>query len=81
MEDEFIDEEHVPLIDRYENNEDSVYQDAEETSFSQDGIIQQEATEAELRLLDHDPCFGIMSVRGAPLRTGIFFEYWRFMRF
>ena len=47
MEPEFLDEERVPLIDRYENNDDSVYEDSQaETSFSD---IQQEATEAELR--------------------------------
>ena len=50
MEPKFIDEERVPLIDRYENNDDSVYEDSqvEETSFNDD-VIQQEAIEAELR--------------------------------
>ena len=44
---DFVDEERVPLIDRYENNDDSVYEDSQaETSFSD---MQQEATEAELR--------------------------------
>ena len=47
FEPEFIDEERVPLIDEY-NEDDSVYEDSQaETSFSD---IQQEATEAELRL-------------------------------
>ena len=46
FEPEFIDEERVPLIDEY-NEDDSVYEDSQmETSFSN---IQQEATEAELR--------------------------------
>ena len=36
MEDEFIDEERVPLINQYENNDDSVYEDSQaETSFNQ----------------------------------------------
>ena len=48
FEPDFVDEERVPLIDQYENNDDSVYEDSQtETSFSD---IQQEATEAELRL-------------------------------
>ena len=48
MNPEFIDEERVPLIDQYENNDESVYEDSQaETSFSD---MQQEATEAELRL-------------------------------
>ena len=47
FEPDFIDEERAPLIDRYENNDDSVYEDSQaETSFSD---MQQEATEAELR--------------------------------
>ena len=46
MESVFIDEENIPLTER--DNDDSVYQDAEETFFSRD--IQREATEAELRL-------------------------------
>ena len=52
---EFIDEERVPLIDQYENNDDSIYEDSQaETSFSQDDIIQQEATKAELRLRERN---------------------------
>ena len=48
FEPEFIDEERVPLMDQYENHDESVYEDSQaETSFSD---IQQEATEAELRL-------------------------------
>ena len=55
FEPEFVDEERVPLIDQYENNDDSVYEDSQaETSFSQDDIIQQEATEAELRLRERN---------------------------
>ena len=48
FEPEPIDEERVPLIDQYENHDESVYEDSQaETSFSD---MQQEATEAELRL-------------------------------
>ena len=48
---EFIDEERVPLIDQYENNDDSIYEDSQaETSFSQDDIIQQEATRSRTSL-------------------------------
>ena len=47
MEPEFIDEERIPLLERDEN-ETTVYEDSQaETSFSD---MQQEATEAELRL-------------------------------
>ena len=36
MENEFIDEERLPFIERYDDNNDSIYQDDEqETSFSQ----------------------------------------------
>ena len=39
MEPEFIDEERVPLIDRYEDNDDSVYEDSQaETSFNDDDV-------------------------------------------
>ena len=49
MEPEFIDEERVPLIARYEDNDESVYEDSQaETSFNDD-VIQQEANEIELR--------------------------------
>ena len=48
FEPEFIDEERIPLLEEDENNDESVYEDSQaETSFSG---IQQEATEAELRL-------------------------------
>ena len=52
MEPEFIDEERIPLLERDENiGDDSIYEDSQaETSFFQEDIIQQEATEAELRL-------------------------------
>ena len=43
MEPEFIDEERVPLIDRYEDNDDSVYEDSQaETSFNNDDDVQEE---------------------------------------
>ena len=55
FEPEFVDEERVLLIDQYENNDDSVYEDSQaETSFSQDDIIQQEATKAELPLRERN---------------------------
>ena len=39
MEPKFIDEERVPLIDRYEDNDDSVYEDSQtETSFNDDDV-------------------------------------------
>ena len=51
MEPEF-DEERIPLLERDENQDDSVYEDSQtETSFSD---IQQEATEAELRLRERN---------------------------
>ena len=40
MED-FIDEERVPLIDQYENNDDSVYEDTQTTTFTQEDEQQQ----------------------------------------
>ena len=43
MEDEFIDEERIPLLERDENNDDSVYEDSQaETSFFQEDEQQQE---------------------------------------
>ena len=43
MEPDFIDEERVPLINQYENNDDSVYEDSQvETSFTQEDEQQQE---------------------------------------
>ena len=43
FEPEFIDEERVPLINQYENNDDSVYEDSQvETSFTQEDEQQQE---------------------------------------
>ena len=42
FEPEFIDEERVPLINQYENNDDSVYEDSQaETSFFQEDEQQQ----------------------------------------
>ena len=53
FEPEFTDE--IPLLGEDENNkDDSIYEDSQaETSFSHD-IIQQEATEAELRLRERN---------------------------
>ena len=43
FEPEFVDEERVPLINQYENNDDSVYEDSQvETSFTQEDEQQQE---------------------------------------
>ena len=43
FEPEFIDEERVPLINQYENNDDSIYEDSQvETSFTQEDEQQQE---------------------------------------
>ena len=43
MEPEFIDEERIPLLERDENNDDSVYEDSQaETSFQEDEQQQQE---------------------------------------
>ena len=50
FEPEFVDDENIPLLERDENIEDSIYEDSQaETSFNNDDVIQQEATEAELR--------------------------------
>ena len=49
MEPEF-DEERIPLLERDENEDDSIYEDSQaETSFNNDDVIQQEANEIELR--------------------------------
>ena len=50
MEPEFIDEERVPLIDRYEDNDDSVYEQAE-TSFTQEDEQQQQDLDVEINAL------------------------------
>ena len=50
IEPEFVDEERIPLLERDENIDDSVYEDSQtETSFNHDDVIQQEAKEIELR--------------------------------
>ena len=49
FEPEFVDDENIPLLHRDDDIDDSVYEDSQaETSFNDD-VIQQEATEAELR--------------------------------
>ena len=51
IEPEFIDDENIPLLERDENIDDSVYEDSQtETSFND--VIQQEANEIELENLD-----------------------------
>ena len=52
MEDEFIDEDRVPLIDRYENNDDSVYEDTQTTSFTQEDEQQQQELDVEINALE-----------------------------
>ena len=53
MEPEFIDEERVPLIDRYEDNDDSVYEDLQaETSFTQEDEQQQQDLDVEINSLE-----------------------------
>ena len=52
FEPDFVDEERVSLIDRYENNDDSVYEDSQtETSFSQEDEQQQQELDAEINAL------------------------------
>ncbi|MEL7079632.1 MAG: hypothetical protein AAGM46_27490 [Cyanobacteria bacterium J06582_2] len=49
IEPEFVDEERIPLLERDENINDSVYEDSQtETSFNHDDVIQQEANERNL---------------------------------
>ena len=49
IEPEFVDEERIPLLEREENIDDSVYEDSQtKTSFNHDDVIQQEANEIEL---------------------------------
>ena len=53
MEPEFIDEERVPLINQYENNDDSVYEDSQvETSFTQEDEQQQQELDVEINALE-----------------------------
>ena len=50
IEPEFVDEGRIPLLERDENIDDSVYEDSQtKTSFNHDDVIQQEANEIELR--------------------------------
>ena len=53
FEPEFIDEERVPLINQYENNDDSVYEDSQaETSFFQEDEQQQQELDVEINALE-----------------------------
>ena len=53
MEPEFIDEERVPLINQYENNDDSIYEDSQaETSFTQEDEQQQQELDVEINALE-----------------------------
>ena len=53
FESEFIDEERVPLINQYENNDDSVYEDSQvETSFTQEDEQQQQELDVEINALE-----------------------------
>ena len=53
MEPEFIDEERIPLLDRDENNNDSVYEDSQaETSFFQEDEQQQQELDVEINALE-----------------------------
>ena len=54
MEPEFIDEERIPLIEGDENNDDSIYedsQDSQETSFFQEDEQQQQELDVEINAL------------------------------
>ena len=52
MEPEFIDEERIPLLERDENNDDSVYEDSQaETSFFQEDEQQQQELDVEINAL------------------------------
>ena len=52
MED-FIDEERVPLIDQYENNDDSVYEDTQTTtSFTQEDKQRQQELNIDINALE-----------------------------
>ena len=53
MEPEFIDEERIPLLERDENNDDSVYEDSQtETSFTQEDEQQQQELDVEINALE-----------------------------
>ena len=52
MEPEFIDEERIPLLERDENNDESVYEDPQaETSFFQEDEQQQQELDVEINAL------------------------------
>ena len=51
IEPEFI-EERVPLIDQYGNNDDSVYEDTQTTSFTQEDEQQQQELDVEINALE-----------------------------
>ena len=51
FEPEFIDEERVPLINQYENNDDSIYEDSQaETSFNNDDDVQEETQKLDTEI-------------------------------
>ena len=51
FEPEFIDDERVPLINQYENNDDSVYEDSQaETSFTQEDDVQEETQKLDTEI-------------------------------
>ena len=53
MEPEFIDEERIPLLERDENNDDSVYEDSQtERSFIQEDEQQQQELDVEINALE-----------------------------
>ena len=53
MEPEFIDDERIPLLERDENNDDSVYEDSQaETSFSQEDEQRQQELDVEINALE-----------------------------
>ena len=52
MEPEFIDEERIPLLERDENNDDSIYEDSQaETSFFQEDEQRQQELDVEINAL------------------------------
>ena len=53
MEPEFIDEERIPLLERDENNDDSIYEDSQaETSFTQEDEQRQQELDVEINALE-----------------------------
>ena len=51
IEPEFI-EERLPLIDQYENNSDSVYEDTQTTSFTQEDEQERQELDVEINALE-----------------------------